>query len=58
MGDESQVKVPYHIGLHVSNEKLLDVKIWQCCNLGVTVKSMGDVNLIFRLIWSTSNMST
>ena len=46
MGDDSQVKVSDHNGLHVSNEKLLDVKIWQCCNLGVTVKSVGAVNLI------------
>ena len=46
MGDDSQVKVPDHISLQVSNEKLLDMKIWQYCNLGVTVKSVGDVNLI------------
>jgi len=45
VGDDSQVKASDQNGLHVSNEKLLDMKIWQCCNLVVYVELVGDVNL-------------
>ena len=37
MGDDSQVKVPDHIGLHVSNEKVIGRENMTYCWLQMTL---------------------